>query len=146
MQIHVVQAGDTNETIASQYDITAERLPYDHQLNDISRRVTRQSSLILTPNVTHTVVEGNTKESVASQYGISVKQLYRNNPNLVFQDTLTPGDVLVISYGGAKVREFLVGGYAYPFIDRNLLREILPFLTKLLIFSYGFTTDGEQWS
>ena len=143
MQIHVVQEGDTIESIASQYDITAERLTYDNQLNDISRLVTGQSLLILTPNVTHTVVEGNTKESVASQYGISVKQLYRNNPNLVFQDTLTPGDVLVISYGGEKVREFLVGGYAYPFIDRNLLREILPFLTKLLIFSYGFTTDGE---
>ena len=40
MQIHVVQEGDTIESIASQYDITAERLTYDNQLNDISRLVT----------------------------------------------------------------------------------------------------------
>ncbi|MBE5961648.1 MAG: LysM peptidoglycan-binding domain-containing protein [Lachnospiraceae bacterium] len=143
MQIHVVQAGDTIESIASQYGVNAERLAYDNQLGEISRLVTGQSLLILTPNVTHTVAEGDTKESIASQYGISVKQLYRNNPYLVFQDTLTTGDVLVISYEGEKIREFVVGGYAYPFIDRNLLREILPFLTKLLVFSYGFTTDGE---
>ncbi|NLC18634.1 MAG: glycoside hydrolase [Clostridiales bacterium] len=36
-----------------------------------------------------------------------------------------------------------VNGYAYTFIDRNVLRKTLPFLTYLLIFSYGFTPTGE---
>ena len=30
-----------------------------------------------------------------------------------------------------------------PYINRPLLRETLPFLTSLLIFSYGFTAEGE---
>lgn len=36
-----------------------------------------------------------------------------------------------------------VNGYAYPFIDQNVLNETLPYLTTLSVFSYGFTTQGE---
>ena len=34
-------------------------------------------------------------------------------------------------------------GYAYPFISPWVLAESLPYLSALLIFSYGFTEDGE---
>ena len=34
-------------------------------------------------------------------------------------------------------------GYAYPFIDNEVLEETLPFLDGLKVFSYGFTLEGE---
>ena len=33
-------------------------------------------------------------------------------------------------------------GYAYPFINPDVLKETLIYLTELAIFSYGFTTEG----
>lgn len=39
-------------------------------------------------------------------------------------------------------RKIHVGGYAYPFINRWVLEQTLPYLSELLIFSYGFTTEG----
>lgn len=36
-----------------------------------------------------------------------------------------------------------VNGYAYPFIQQDVLEETLPYLSSLSVFSYGFTTDGE---
>ena len=37
----------------------------------------------------------------------------------------------------------MTNGYAYPFIDTDILRTTLPYLTDLSIFSYGFTETGE---
>ena len=36
-----------------------------------------------------------------------------------------------------------VSGYAYPFIQQQVLEDTLPELTAIYIFSYGFTTDGQ---
>lgn len=36
-----------------------------------------------------------------------------------------------------------MSGYAYPFIEEDVLDETLPGLTALYIFSYGFTLEGE---
>ena len=35
-----------------------------------------------------------------------------------------------------------INGYAYPFISDWVLRQTLPFLTELSVFSYGFTMEG----
>ncbi|MFR8332609.1 MAG: hypothetical protein ACLU9S_09825 [Oscillospiraceae bacterium] len=35
-----------------------------------------------------------------------------------------------------------VNGYAYPFIDKDLLQSTVPYLTVLTPFTYGFTPDG----
>ena len=35
-----------------------------------------------------------------------------------------------------------VGGYAYPFIDKEILEQSFPALKELLVFSYGFTFEG----
>lgn len=39
-------------------------------------------------------------------------------------------------------RPAAIKGYAYPFIDSGILRQTLPYLTSLCVFSYGFTEDG----
>ena len=35
-----------------------------------------------------------------------------------------------------------IGGYAYPFIDKEILEQSFPALKELLVFSYGFTFEG----
>ena len=40
-------------------------------------------------------------------------------------------------------RAITVSGYAYPFIDREVLVQTLPYLSELRVFSYGFTMEGE---
>ncbi len=35
------------------------------------------------------------------------------------------------------------GGYAYPYINPDTLSQTLPYLTKLYVFSYGFTPQGD---
>ena len=56
---------------------------------------------------------------------------------------IQPGQPIVISYKGqTKISALYSGGYAYTFIDQNILTETLPFLTELYIFSYGFTNQG----
>ena len=58
---------------------------------------------------------------------------------------LEVGEEIVIDYVVSEepLGDIIVNGYAYPFIDRIVLRQTLPFLTNLLIFTYGFTAEGE---
>lgn len=57
---------------------------------------------------------------------------------------LAIGQALFIPAGAtlADRPALTAGGYAYPFISRWVLEQTLPFLTRLLVFSYGFTYDG----
>ncbi|RGV94182.1 glycoside hydrolase [Ruminococcus sp. AF14-10] len=43
--------------------------------------------------------------------------------------------------GCAVLAEY--AGYAYPFISAYILEQSIPVLNELLVFSYGFTFDGE---
>ena len=60
---------------------------------------------------------------------------------------LAQGQALLIPGAASPWRERRplahVLGYAYPFISPWVLAESLPYLSALLIFSYGFTEDGE---
>lgn len=143
MQIHVVLPADTAYSIALQYGIPVSRLIYDNQLETPDDLVTGQALLILEPEILYTTVSGDTIFSIASAFGISEKQLIRNNPFLLANLYIQPDQSIVISYKGqSDVSTLYSGGYAYTFIDQNILTETLPFLTELYIFSYGFTKQG----
>lgn len=91
----------------------------------------------------YTVKPGDTLYSLSRQFGVSVLDLARLNqipdPNI-----LVEGQALLIlnSIKDGPLTK-AVEGYAYPFISAWVLRETLPFLTRLDVFSYGFTPDGE---
>jgi spore germination protein len=89
------------------------------------------------------VQAGDTLTSIAESFGVTTNQLLRNNPELMGLATVTPGQTLVIDYNQEKRGELSVNGYAYPFIDRAVLRQTLPYLTYLTIFTYGFDENGE---
>lgn len=82
MILHIVQPGDTPESIAARYGVSPQRLIYDNQLRGLPYLPAGMAILVLQPSVIHTVTEGETTESIAVQYGITEKQLFRNNPFL----------------------------------------------------------------
>ena len=95
------------------------------------------------PSRVHIVREGQTVEQIAEEYSITVKNLYQNNPFLLNQTYLLEGQSLVISYEGEPLMQGRISGYAYPFIEPYILREVLLYIDEILIFSYGFTAEGE---
>lgn len=143
MAIHIVSSGETAESIAALYSVSPQRLSYDNQLNEQAHLVVGQALLILMPETVHLTVPGDTLYSIAAQYGTTADSLMRNNPFLANRQYLEPGEYLVVRYEEEPSLPLDVSGYAYPYINRPLLRETLPFLTSLLIFSYGFTAEGE---
>lgn len=143
MPIHVVKSGETIYSIAQLYDVSADRIVYDNELAAQQNLVPGQALLILMPSRVHIVREGQTIEQIAEEYSITVKNLYQNNPFLLNQTYLLEGQSLVISYEGEPLMQGRISGYAYPFIEPYILREVLLYIDEILIFSYGFTAEGE---
>lgn len=142
MLIHVVTPGETINGIATRYGVSPERLITDNALAADRPPVVGQALVILFPDRIHTVQAGETLTAIAAEYGTSVDQLLRNNPQLGGLPLLQVGDVLAVDFMQEKQGTLSVNGYAYPFIDPNVLRVTLPYLTTLSIFSYGFESDG----
>ncbi len=140
--IYIVKSGDTLNGIAREYGISASRIISDNGLGTSASIVPGQALVILIPDEVYTVQAGDTLFSIASAFGTSVSALFRNNPTLVFQDSLIPGQVLTVSFTEKPTATKRINGYAYPFISIPVLRRALPFLTTLTIFGYGFNDDG----
>ncbi len=93
----------------------------------------------------YVVKEDDTVDTIAAQYGISTDRLIFIN-QLTYPYRLAVGQALLIlpetSETESDKKEISVNGYAYPFIKDWTLRQTLPFLTDLSVFSYGFTETG----
>lgn len=131
-------------SIANQYGVPAGRIIIENELPNPDNLVVGQSIGIRKPNIVHTVAEGDTIFEIAQTYDINPNQILQNNPQVAAREALYPGEVLVITYAEEdKIDTVVTNGYAYPFIDRAVLRKTLPFLTYLSLFTYGFTPTGE---
>ena len=136
--------GETVASIAEQYQITPELLIEINELPNPDNLVIGQSLAIRIPETVHTVVAGDSLFAIAQQYEVDANKILQNNPRIAATEALNPGDTLVITFADEEpLRSILVTGYAYPFIDRTVLRKTLPFLTYLSIFTYGFTPQGD---
>lgn len=144
MTIHVVQPGDTISSIASQYGVTADRIIIDNELTNANNLLVGQSLVIQYVEVTHTVVEGDTLYGIAQTYDVTPTRILQNNPWIADTEFLIPGTTVVISFRrDENFGDIVINAYAYPFIDRTVLRKTLPFLTYLSLFTYGFTPQGD---
>ncbi len=141
MIIHVVQPGETIYTIAADYNVSVTRLVEENGLINPENLVVGQTIVIAYPEQVYIIQEGDTLYSVANAYGVTVMELLRNNPFLSNRETLYQGETLVIRY--EKQGNIAINAYAYPFIDRDILRKTLPFLTYLTIFNYRAIEGGE---
>ena len=142
MQIYVVQRGDTVRRIASRYGVSYQTILSDNGLSATEPLVVGQALLILFPEEVYTVRQGDTLSAIARSFGTTTGELRRNNPELILNPTIYPGQQLTISFTEEKRRTLLAGGYAYPNINRTTLRTTLPYLSRLTVFGYGFTEDG----
>ncbi len=141
MTIHVVQAGDTIASIANKYKVPANRLVRENGIINPNNLVIGQTIVIAYPSKTYEVKEGDTLESIAKENQITIMQLYRNNPVLFDRDYIIPGETLIISYDTQTT--ITTNAYAYPFINRENLRNALPYLTYLSILNYKTMKGGE---
>ncbi|KAF5076160.1 Spore germination protein YaaH [anaerobic digester metagenome] len=143
MIIHVVSSGDTIYSIAEQYDVSARLIMENNGITNPNLLTLGQALLILQPDVTYQVQSGDSIFTIAQRFGVSPNVLLQNNPQLAITDTIYPGQTIIISFKEPPQEEYLVNGYAYPYIDETLLNQTVPYLSFLSVFSYGFHADGE---
>lgn len=140
MQIHVVQQGETILTIAERYKIPVQKLILDNELINPAELVPGQTIVITYPSKTYIVQEGDDLFSIARMHNVSVMQLLRNNPVLAGRQYIFPGEELIISYDTHGSLQTY--GFAYPFIDTEILRKTLPNLTYLSVINYRALHEG----
>ncbi|WMJ87452.1 LysM peptidoglycan-binding domain-containing protein [Anaerocolumna sp. MB42-C2] len=143
MIIHVVQPGETVNSISAFYNIPAERLIQTNGINNPENLAIGQAIAIIFPETLYTVQAGDTMGSIAEKHGISLLELLRNNPYLSGREYIYTGETLVINYQKKKIRKITTSGYAFTHINLNTLRESLPFLSYLTIFNYKISINGE---
>ncbi len=141
MIIHVVQPSDTLFSIAETYKISPETLIRDNGIVNYNNLVVGQTIVIVYPQEVYTVAPGDSLYSIASSHGVSPLTLLRYNPHLSDRENLYPGEQIVIKYdnNGGRLK---VNGYAYPFIDLDILKMTLPYLSFLTIFEYRLALEG----
>jgi len=142
MEIHIVQPGDTINTIADKYKVSATRLITDNSLESSGALVIGQALVILYPSQTYTIKPGDTLEKIARMHNVPLMQLYRNNNYLFDKKIIYPGEMIVISYNNDKgpINTF---GYAANYIDINILRKTLPYLTYLCVLGNQITENAD---
>lgn len=143
MIIHTVQPGDTIWRLARQYGASPSRIISDNGIANPQSLPLGQSLIILIPETVYTVQPGDTLRSIAARFSVPEITLLQNNPDLISSPYLRAGQTIVIHFQEPKRREVAINGYAYPYIQENILRRALPYLTYLTIFGYGFTEEGE---
>lgn len=90
----------------------------------------------------HIVEPGDSVTSIAEEYGVSEDFIIYVN-QLVYPYSLTIGQAILIPGGAKGTIRLRTNGYAYTYISNWVLRQTLPFLSVISVFSYGFTMEGE---
>ncbi len=91
------------------------------------------------------VQSGDTLFSIARQTQVPVWKITWDN-GLTDRDRLAEGQALLVVPPGESENMRLgmeVSGYAYPFVEPYILEQSYIALNELLVFSYGFTFEGE---
>jgi spore germination protein len=141
MIIHTVKPDETIYTIAEQYKIPYERLEKDNSLPHDYRLNIGQALIIAQPEQIYIVQEGDTLDKIASSFGVTIKQLLRNNPEIMDMRYLYEGEELIISYD-TKDKKIEVMGYTSTYITQQILSKTLPFLTYITILNYTVSALG----
>lgn len=95
----------------------------------------------------YVVKPGDTIYSIATTYQVLPATLIEEN-GITNVNNLVVGQTIVITNSPLvppteKLGSIAINGYAYPYINRSVLEQTLPYLTYLTLFTYGFTPTGE---
>lgn len=92
----------------------------------------------------YVVKNDDTLEQISQQSGVPVWKIVYDN-QLSDKNILVPGQSLLLLMPGEEgilSEGKTAGGYAYPFIEPEILWQTFPAVKELLVFSYGFTFEG----
>lgn len=143
MIIHVVKQGESISSIAEFYEKSVDRLILENGISEFDTLVVGETLVILYPEIEYSIQEGDTLEGIARSYNTSIMEILRNNPYLSDQQYIYPGESIVIKYRGKRDRRISTNGYIYPFVNLDIFKKTLPFLTYLTVYSYFYTNKGE---
>lgn len=91
----------------------------------------------------HVVQRGDTVWSLAKQYGVPWTDVVYVN-QLRNPDQLVVGQTLLMTDRTPEITSTLErGGFVYPFVSPWVLRQTLPLINWLGVFTYGFTPGGK---
>lgn len=141
MMIHVVQLGDTIQSIADLYGTPVDKIIRDNAINPLAALVVGQCIVITYPEQIYIAKEGDTLSSISKSTDISVLQLLMNNPLLSAKDEIEPGEVIILSYN--RKGYITTHGITFSYIQRETLLKTLPYLSYLSILNYTATTEGD---
>lgn len=143
MIIYTATGGETLSQLASEHGVSPVNLAADNGLSPDDTLLVGQAVVIQIPDMVYVVKEGDTLSAIAREFGTSALNLLRNNFRLGGIDRINPGDEIIISYKDENKRKtFATNSYAYPYIEKSLLREHMPYLTYFAPFTYGITENG----
>ncbi len=140
MTIYEVKPGDTLNSISQKSGLPAEKIIADNGLPS-DTLVTGQALVLLPDEKTVLVRRGDSLFSIARRYKITPKKLQAANPEIRPPYRLRPGMHLLIPKDDNK-KNILVNGYVFPQKDTGPVKEVLPYLTYLSIFSHHATPEG----
>lgn len=141
MLIYTVRPGDTLSAISRQFEVNETEVAEINDLSATDNLAVGQALILPTRTHSYTVQAGDTVYSLANRLGESTAQLLIDNPALRDRP-LQEGETVFVTSPPSKLGTISVNGYAYPFIDMDLLERTLPYLTYLTIFTYGVRADG----
>lgn len=142
MIIHVVRPGDSVYSISRQYNVSPQKIISDNELANPDQLVVGQTLVILEGVRRHVVTPGQSLYSISLQYGVSINAILAANPQITNPALIYVGQVINIPPRTIRFGPIEVNGYAFPNINREVLRKTLPNLTYLSIFSYEVRPDG----
>lgn len=140
MIIHVVQPGETIQSISDLYGVPEDVLVQDNGLDYPQNLVVGQCIVITYPELTYMVKEGDTLISIAESHNVTLMQLLQNNPFLADRQYIYPGERLIIIFD--KIGTIATHGFALPYISQRTLRMTLPYLTYISVANYTVSDDG----
>jgi spore germination protein len=146
LAIYVVKTGDSIYSIAKSNGVAPDSIISANELVNPSQLVVGQTLFIPAANRAYTVKSGDTIYSIARTTGVSPDLILKANPNIGSNGRIFPGQVITIPSGEQKLGTIEVNGYIFPSSNEQIVRNALPSLTYLSIFSYQAKEDGSLTS
>lgn len=137
-----MKPGDTIYSIARANGISPGRIITDNRIANPSQLVVGQSIVLPSVSRPYTVKSGDTIYSIARANDVTQNAIFSANPQIPSNGQLIPGQVITIPGQEAKLGTIEVNGYIFPFSNVQVVRDALPSLTYLSIFSYQVSEDG----
>lgn len=135
MRIHTVKQGDTIWNIARSYSVPAAKIIETNELSEPDRLTPGEKLFIFTPTRTYMTRGGDTLEKIALRFGTKKECLLANNPALMGNERIYPGQIISVKYDTPRFGTGVANGYYYGGCSAEKLRRAMPYLSYVTVSS-----------